>query len=133
MRELNGVYCPDWGGRDSFTLEFDWEPLMFAISDGQTTAQVLLQPQSYGAEATQAVYTVEGTYTFSGEGGSRYAKLYFSNGLLRQVLGFTTDESDGTGAPREIVAQTGDRFTVLEKWLDLDGNATQSFAQVRVQ
>ena len=121
-RELNGVYYPDWGVRSQFTLDFDWEPLMFAISDGQTTAQVLLQPQSYGAKAEEAVYTVDGIYTFAGDNVARHATLYFSNGLLRTVLGFTSDQSDGTGAPREIIPQTGDRFTVLEKWLDLDAS-----------
>jgi len=34
------------------------------------------------------------------------------------VYGFS--EEDGTGAPREIIPQAGDSFTVLEKWMDLD-------------
>ena len=119
--QLNGVTYPDWGGRTQFTLEFDWEPLMFSITDGKTSAQVLLAPQSYGEAPELAVYTVEGIYTFT-SGEQRYARLYFSNGLLRQVLGFAGDKLDGTGPAREIVPQTGDRFTVLEKWIDLDAN-----------
>jgi hypothetical protein len=42
----------------------------------------------------------------------------FSDGVLRQVFGFTGE--DGTGAPREIIPQPGDSFTVLQRWLDLD-------------
>ena len=34
------------------------------------------------------------------------------------MFGFTGE--GGTGAPREIIPQTGDTFTVLEKWMDLD-------------
>jgi hypothetical protein len=124
-RQLNGVYYPDWADRAKFTLQFDWEPLMFSISDGRTSAQVLLQPQNYGATPEQAVYTVDGIYTFA-SGETRDARLDFSNGLLRHVWGFTGQANAGAGAPREIVPQAGDTFTVLEKWLDLDANGKVS-------
>lgn len=118
-REVDGVFFPDWGSGD-FTMDFQWEPLMFAITDGVDTVQALLSPQTYGAAAENAVYTVEGIYTFADGSEDRYARLYFSNGVMRQVFGFTGE--NGTGAPREIIPQTGDQFTVLEKWLDLDQN-----------
>jgi hypothetical protein len=127
-REVGGVYYPDWGDTGSFTLEFDWEPLTFAITDGETTAEALLMPRSYGAAPEQAVYTVDGIYTFV-DGTEQSARLYFSNGYMRQVLGFAS--SDFTGAPHEITPETGDRFTVLERWMDLnaqggkEGIATQ--------
>jgi hypothetical protein len=118
-REVDGVFFPDWGSGD-FTMDFQWEPLMFAITDGVDTVQTLLTPQTYGAAAENAVYTVEGIYTFADSSEERYARLYFSNGVMHQVFGFTGE--NGTGAPREIIPQTGDQFTVLEKWLDLDQN-----------
>jgi hypothetical protein len=127
-REVGGVYYPDWGDTGSFTLEFDWEPLTFAITDGETTAQALLMPRSYGAAPEQAVYTVDGIYTFV-DGTQQSARLHFSNGIMRQVLGFT--RSDFTGAPHEITPASGDKFTVLERWMDLnaqggvEGLATQ--------
>jgi hypothetical protein len=123
-RELNGVFYPDWG-TEPFTLAFNWEPLVFAINDGVNSAVALLNPESYGASPEEAVYTVEGMYTFADSGEQRYARLYFSNGLLRQVFGFTGQEP--TGAPREITPQSGDTFTILEKWLDLDaqGNVAE--------
>jgi hypothetical protein len=117
-RELDGVFYPDWGEGDGFVLRFDWEPLMYALSDGVDSEVVLLAPQTYGAQPEDAVYTVDGIYTYADGGESRYARLYLQDGALRQVFGFTGEA--GTGAPREIVPQVGDTFTVLETWMDLD-------------
>ncbi|MBP6470091.1 MAG: hypothetical protein KBE23_00505 [Chloroflexi bacterium] len=127
-REVDGVYYPDWGS-DPFTLEFEWEPLMFAISDGQNSVLGALAPQSYGAAPEDATYTVDGLYTYADGGETRYARLFFRDGVLQQVFGFTGQDS--TGAPREIMPQPGDRFTLQEKWLDLDasGNVVNTSTQ----
>jgi hypothetical protein len=117
-REIDGVYYPDWGDAREFTMEFEWEPLMFAIDDGVDSVVALFAPERYGASPKEAVYTVEGIYTYADGGESRYARLYFSDGVLRNVYGFTGEA--GTGALREIIPQPGDEFTVLEKWMDLD-------------
>jgi hypothetical protein len=117
-REIEGVYYPDWPEQGEFTMEFEWEPLMFAINDGVDSVVVALTPQSYGETFEDAVYTVDGTFTYADGGESRYARLFFRDGVLRQVFGFTGE--GGTGAPREIIPQPGDAFTVLEKWMDLD-------------
>jgi hypothetical protein len=126
--ELDGVYYPDWGS-DTFTLEFEWEPLVYAISDGTNSAMAYLYPETYGASPEEAVYTVEGIYTFADGGEQRNARLYFSNGILQQVFGFSGDGS--TGAPREIIPQTGDSFTILQQWMDLDaqGNVVETVWQ----
>jgi hypothetical protein len=127
-QELNGVYYPVWEA-DGFSLEFSWEPIVFAITDGVTTAEALLTPESYGASPEEAVYSVDGTFTYADSGDTRPARLYFSNGLLQRVIGFTG--SDTAGAPREIVPSVGDTFTISEKWLDLDsqGNVTATSYQ----
>jgi hypothetical protein len=117
-REVDGVYYPVWPESGEFTMEFEWEPVVFAIDDGVDRVVAHFTPQSYGATFEEAIYTVDGTYTYADGGESRYARLLFSNGLLRQVFGFTGES--GTGAPREIVPQPGDTFIVLERWLDLD-------------
>ncbi|MFC1878763.1 clostripain-related cysteine peptidase [Chloroflexota bacterium] len=116
-REINGVYYPVWG-EEPFTLEFEWDPVVFAVSDGVNHVTALFTPESYGRSYEEAIYTVEGTYTYADSGETRYVRLYFQDGLLRHVYGFTQD--DGSGAPREIIPQAGDTFTVLEKWMDLD-------------
>jgi hypothetical protein len=128
-REIDGVYYPVWPEGEEFTLEFEWEPLMFAINDGVNSVVALFTPQSYGASPEEAIYTVDGIYTYADDAESRYARLYFSDGILRQVFGFTGE--GGTGAPREIIPQAGDTFTVLEKWLDLDqsGKVAQAATQ----
>ncbi len=127
-KELNGVYYPDWGA-EAFTLAFNWEPIVFAIDDGNTTAVALLTPENYGATAEDAVYSVEGLYTFADGSEQRHARLYFSNGKMYQVFGFTGEE--GTGAPREITPAAGDTFTILEEWSDLDaqGNVVEVVRQ----
>jgi hypothetical protein len=117
-REIDGVFYPDWGEEGKFTLKFSWEPLMYAITDGETSVTAMLKPQSFGATYEEAVYTVDGTYTYADGGESRSARLYFSNGELKQVFGFT--DAGATGAPREIIPHPGDTFTVQETWLDLD-------------
>jgi hypothetical protein len=130
-REVDGVYYPVWPDGVEFAMAFEWEPLMFAISDGVDQVVALLEPEQYGASWEDAVYTVEGIYTYADGGESRYARLYLRDGLLRQVFGFTGGDGQsregGLGAPREIIPQSGDTFTVLERWLDLDeqGNVVQ--------
>jgi hypothetical protein len=116
-RELNGVYYPVWSEQAEFTMEFEWEPIVFAVNDGVNSVVAHFAPQSYGASFEEAAYTVDGIYTYGDGEGSRPARLYFNNGFLTQVVGFTGDET--AGAPREIVPQTGDTFTILEEWLDL--------------
>lgn len=127
-RELNGIYYPVWPGNETFSLEFEWEPVVFAMSDGVNDVVARFQPESYGATFEEAVYAVDGMYTYA-DGETRYARLLFQNWVLRQVLSFT--EANGSGAAREIVPTPGDSFTVLEQWLDLDanGNVAERAAQ----
>ncbi|MCU0509365.1 MAG: clostripain-related cysteine peptidase [Anaerolineae bacterium] len=117
-KELSGVYYPDWGEGD-FKLEFEWEPLAFAISDGETSAQAALNPETYGQSYEESVYTVDGIYTYQ-DGEQRYARAYFRDGILRQVFGFT-EEAGTPGAPWQITPTPGDQFTPYETWLEQDG------------
>jgi hypothetical protein len=115
-RQVDGVYYPVWPTGE-FTLEFEWEPLVYYISDGVDAVPALLTPASYGAAEQDAVYTVDGIYTFA-TGEQLQARLYFRDSMLRQVYGFTGSSS--ASAPREIHPATGDKFTVADLWLDLD-------------
>ena len=118
-RVVNDVYYPDWGEGD-FTLKFSWEPLMYAITDGKHSVQVALMPQSYGASYQDTVYTADGTYAFADGSASRRARLFFRDGQLRKV--YAIDGSGDTGAMAQITPETGDTFTVLETWIDLDAS-----------
>ena len=127
-QQLNGVYYPVWNGDQPFTLTLDWNPTLFQISDGTHTSVALFTPKIYGASAQDAVYTVDGIYHYA-DGTSLSARLYFRDGVMQQVFGYT--EQNETGSTREIIPQAGDTFTILEKWLDLDtnGQVTQSVTQ----
>lgn len=127
-REVDGVYYPDWGEGD-FTLEFEWEPLMFAISDGRSDVIAGLMPETYGRTPEEAIYSVNGLYTYT-DGEQRDARMTFQNGVMMQVFGFTGEGN--TGSPREILPQPGDTFTVQQQWLDLDqqGNVTATATQL---
>jgi hypothetical protein len=127
-REIDGVFYPDWGEGD-FTLEFEWEPLMFAISDGQNDVIAGLMPETYGRSPEEAIYSVNGLYTYS-DGEQRDARMTFQNGVMMQVFGFTGEGN--TGSPREILPQPGDTFTVQQQWLDLDAQGQVSGAATQM-
>ena len=128
-REVDGVYYPDWG-EGAFTMEFEWEPLMFAISDGAELRRGALHAASAMARRRRKPST---RWTASTPtpmvGRSRYARLYFRDGVLQ--AGLRLHGRGGTGSPREITPQSGDKFTVIEKWLDLDerGQVAQAVTQ----
>jgi hypothetical protein len=115
-RQVKGVYYPVWPTTE-FTLEFEWEPIVYYISDGVDAVPALLTPASYGVSGEQAVYTVDGIYTYA-SGERLLARLYLMDGVLRHVVGFVG--SSTAGAPREIHPSSGDQFTVVERWMDLD-------------
>jgi len=117
-RSMNGVYYPVWPESNAFRMNFEWEPVWFAISDGTQSAVALFNPVNYGASASDAVYAVEGTYTFSDTGETRRAEMYFREGKLFQVIGYKGDET--AGAPYEISTNIGDSFTIWHKWMELD-------------
>lgn len=127
-RQASGVFYPVWP-ENKFTVKFNWDPIVFGINDGNKTATALFSPQTYGASPAEAVYTVEGTFTPADGSGARGARLYFRDKILRQVFVFTG--SDPSGAPREVITKPGDKFTLLEKWIDLDsqGNVVRTATQ----
>ncbi len=125
---VGGVYYPNWDSDGQFTIKFDWDPILFTISDGITSDVALFTPQQYGATAEDAVYSVTGVYRFV-TGGSLNAVLNFRDGEMINVFG-TTGEGEA-GAPHEITPQNGDTFTITEKWLVLDsqGKVEQTVLQ----
>lgn len=126
-QQVGGLYYPVWPN-EPFVLEFEWEPVVFAVSDGSETIVAHFTPQTYGATFEDATYTIDGIYIYS-DGEQRVARLLFRDGVLQQVYGFSN--ADGTGGPREIIPQAGDSFTILERWLDLDasGSVTETVTQ----
>ena len=108
-QEENGVLYPLWP-EGAAPARFVWEPLVTLVNDGKSSVRALLEPRIYGDTPT---YAVQGTYTFADGSPPRFARLFFRNGVLSQVLGYTGQ--NGLGALHQITQQPGDTFTVLEK------------------
>lgn len=115
-RQVSGVAYPDWPEGD-FEVEYVWEPTIYGISDGKTSVKALLRPQTYDLDTP--TYAAEGTYTFKASGDQRYAKMFFKDGEMSEIFGFTGSITQAIGAPRQITPQNGDTFTVLERGDDL--------------
>ncbi len=124
-RELSGIFYPAWPQSESFKLNFNWDGSLFSVSDGTTSVLALFTPTVYGASAEEAVYSINGTYTFADSSEQRYAQLLFMDGRLTEVYGY--QGADFAGAPAEITPSDGDTFTIQQRWMDLDtsGNVTQ--------
>ncbi len=70
VKEVNGVYYPDWGDGSPVEVEQSWEPTLYYISDGDEANDqfAFFQPTTYGAEVAGDIYAVMGTYTFTDYG-----------------------------------------------------------------
>ncbi len=121
-REVDGVYYPVWSDDEIFTLKFNWNLGLFTVSDGNNSHLALFSPLRYGATAEDAVYVVEGLYTFAESGEARRAQLLFRDGALIQVVGYTGEQD--ASAPREITPTQGDTFTIYDKWMDLGSDGS---------
>jgi hypothetical protein len=116
----SGVYYPIWPDAEQFRLNFEFEPILYTITDGSQEVLALFNPQSYGRDASEAVYYVDGTYTFQGTGESRTAQLLFRDGKMFKVLPYTGGTT--AGAPYETTPNVGDTFNVSRRWMALDAN-----------
>ena len=117
-KEMDGVYYPDWGEGQDIPIDYDWSPIVYAVSDGKTVVPALFSPEDYGAQDEEATYSLEGIYTFAESQETRYANIYFSGGEMTGVVGFMGE--DGRGAPSEITPQEGDTFTILNTLISND-------------
>lgn len=121
-REIDGVFYPDWGEDRPVAFDYDWTPVRYGLNDGGNTVFALFEPVDYGAADDSATYVVHGDYTFA-DGGSRQAELFFKDGELIKVLGFSSQGE--ASAPREITPQSGDTFTVTNQRILLHSDSNQ--------
>lgn len=125
--EVGGVYYPDWGD-EGVSIEFDWEPVLYYMSDGiEANDQfAFFEPTVYGVDIESDVYTVRGYYTFTDSGNEVEAEMDFNgNGEMLSVFGFNGE--DGSGAPHEITPRPGDTFTIYDEWLEFENNPDGEF------
>lgn len=121
-RQVGGVFYPDWGEQGEVAIEYEWAPVIYGIDDGSGdgVSFALLTPENYGDTDESSTYTVDGMYTFAG-GERRYAQLYFKDGELLKVLGFSGQTAQG--APRVISPRPGDSFTVYDELIALNSDS----------
>jgi hypothetical protein len=124
---IGGVPYPVWSP-EGVTIDFDWEPIIYAINDGSTSVRALLEPDTYGDVPT---YATEGTFVFADGSPPLYAKLFFREGELEEVYGYVGQDDGSTelaevlGAPHEITPQFGDQFVVWEQGINLSDEAQE--------
>lgn len=129
IKEIGGVYYPDWGNEGVVSIEYDWEPTLYYMSDGNEANDqfAYFEPSVYGVDATGDIYTVRGTYTFIDTGTEMDAVIDFNgDGDMQSVWGFTGDDNS-SGAWHEIIPQAGDTFNITDEWLDFDQNPDGEF------
>jgi len=126
VKEVGGVYYPDWGDDGIIPITFDWEPTLYYLSDGNEANDqfAFFEPTVYGTEVD--TYSVRGTYTFTNSGNQMDAEIDFYGEEMQAVWGFTGD-NDSAGAWREITPQPGDTFTITEEWLEFTDNPDGEF------
>ena len=122
-KDIDGVFFPDWGEENVIPLDVEWMPTVYMITDGDEKNDqfALFEPQTYGAQLADAVYSLSGKYTPQNGGNPHAAIMEFDGeGVMKRLLTFLKE--DGSGAPREAIPQTGDQFTITETWLEFTQN-----------
>ena len=94
-KEIGGVFYPDWGDEGVIDVNYDWEPTVYYMSDGNEANDqfAFFEPTVYGADTSTDIYTVRGTYTFLDSGTQIDAEMDFNgDGDMQGVWGFTDVE-----------------------------------------
>lgn len=126
-RQVGGVSYPDWGESENLSMDIDWEPILWTVSDGTNDALAAAEAETYGATAETTFYRVWGTYRKSGSEKDFDAYLRFdANGKLDSITIFSGSEQ--SAAPRQIFPAQGDSFTVSEEWLEFDVDPQGEYA-----
>jgi hypothetical protein len=129
VKEIGGVYYPDWGNEGVISIQYDWEPTLYYMSDGNSANDqfAFFEPSVYGVDVTGDIYTVRGTYTFIETGTEMEAEIDFNgDGDMQSVWGFSGD-ANSSGTWHEITPQPGDIFNITDEWLDFDQNPDGEF------
>lgn len=125
-KEVNGVQYPDWA-QGNVSLDWDWEPTIFAISDGTQSVRALIGPEAYDNEVP--TYAANVKYIPADGSPALRARLFFRDSTLTRIIGYNGTGANGsasaTGGIREITPQSGDQFTVIESGFNLSQNATE--------
>lgn len=134
VKEVGGVYYPEWGDGETVDVEAPWTPALYAISDGDVDNDqfAFLWPIEYGAERAGDIYAVYGTYTSADTGFTTEAEMEFNGeGDMVGLWGYDAEGETSimsVGTWHELIPQPGDTFTIELTFLEFDEDPDGAYA-----
>jgi len=124
---IDGVNMPDYGA-SPIQVEYEFSPSLYAMTDGEHDAFVLLEPYEYLSADGKTVYTVYGQYTGAESGIPVEASLFFdADGSFLYAYAYPDADENGVSTPVEITPQIGDQFTDYVQYYTFDANDNAEF------
>ena len=119
---VDGVNMPDYG-ESPIQVSYEWSPSLYAMTDGQHDAYVLLEPYEYLSGDGKTVYTVYGQYTDARDGIPVDASLFFdADGNFLYAYAYPDTDGNGASTPVELTPAIGDTFTDYVQYYTYDAN-----------
>ena len=123
---VTGVNSPDYGP-SPIQVNYDWEPNLFVLTDGEHEAFALFEPEEYINSDGTSTYSVYGQYTYANGGNPDNAKLVFDpDGNLLQIFALPDPDGDGIATAVAVSPQIGDTFTDYVQSYFLDPNGGEA-------
>ena len=92
IKEVQGIYYPDWGASGSIAVDYTWTPAFFLITDGNLETMTFgeLVASNYGATEEDTRYAVPGLFSYANSDKKYYVEMHFDNeGNMIELLGYT--------------------------------------------
>ncbi|MFN8410934.1 MAG: clostripain-related cysteine peptidase [Anaerolineales bacterium] len=128
--EVGGVTTPDYG-TSPIQVQYEWDPTLFVLKDGQTESFALFEPDEYIDANGVSTYSVYGQYTPTNGGQPTDAKLVFDpDGKLLHIYALPDPDGNGISTAVAISPQIGDTFVdyVKSYYFDENNNATFDYS-----
>jgi len=123
--KVNGVIYPNWKEKNGIiNIDINTQIMATAVTDGETAAFAVIEPEFYGSKPESTIYSVKGFYIYSGTGQKVSARMYFhgdKKGQMRDIVGYFGSNESGI-APAEIIPTAGDQFQFIDWWWEFDEN-----------
>ena len=119
---VDGVNAPDYGD-SPIQVQYEWSPSLYALTDGEHDALVLLEPYEYLSSDEKTVYYVYGQYTDALTNTPMDASFFFdADGSFLYAYAYPDTDENGASTPVEITPQIGDKFTDYIQYYTYDSN-----------
>lgn len=110
MTTIGGVNAPDYGP-SPIQVEYEWDPSLYVLMDGQKEEFALFEPDEYYSADGVTTYSLYGQYTPINSSSPVDAKLVFDpDGNLLNIYALPDPDGDGVATAVAITPQIGDTF-----------------------